>query len=59
MKIKKNDYPTINEDSLKIIGEKTDKEFIDNYDAINLDKVKEIPKDYKREMGVPISFIQK
>jgi hypothetical protein len=31
----------------------------DNYDAINLDKVKEIPKDYKGEMGVPISFIQK
>lgn len=25
----------LNEDSLKIIGEKTDKEFIDNYDAIN------------------------
>lgn len=25
----------LNEDSLKIIGEKTDKEFIDNYNAIN------------------------
>ena len=29
----------------------------DNYDAINVDKVAEIPKDYKGTMGVPISFI--
>jgi hypothetical protein len=31
----------------------------DNYDAINLDKVKDMPKDYAEKMGVPISFIQK
>lgn len=31
----------------------------DNYDAINVDKVKDIPKDYKGVMGVPISFLDK
>ena len=31
----------------------------DNYDAINVDKVKEIPKDYNGVMGVPISFLDK
>jgi hypothetical protein len=31
----------------------------DNYDAINVDKVKEIPKDYDGVMGVPISFFTK
>ena len=31
----------------------------DNYDAINVDKVKEIPMDYKGVMGVPITFIDK
>ena len=29
----------------------------DNYDAINVDKVAEIPKDYKGVVGVPITFI--
>lgn len=29
----------------------------DNYDAINVDKVNEIPKDYYEAMGVPITFI--
>lgn len=29
----------------------------DNYDAINVDKVAEIPKNYKGAMGVPITFI--
>jgi len=29
----------------------------DNYDAINVDKVAEIPKDYKGVIGVPITFI--
>lgn len=29
----------------------------DNYDAINVDKVAEIPKDYSGTMGVPITFI--
>ena len=31
----------------------------DNYDAINIDKVVDIPVDYDGEMGVPISFIDK
>ena len=31
----------------------------DNYDAINVDKTKEIPRDYYRAMGVPISFLDK
>ena len=31
----------------------------DNYEAINVDKVVDIPKDYKEVMGVPITFIDK
>lgn len=31
----------------------------DNYDAINVDKVSEIPMDYDRVMGVPITFLDK
>lgn len=31
----------------------------DNYDAINVDKVSEIPVDYDGVMGVPISFLDK
>ncbi len=31
----------------------------DNYDAINIDKTKEIPVDYDGEMGVPITFLLK
>jgi hypothetical protein len=31
----------------------------DNYDAINVDKTKDIPIDYEEEMGVPITFIEK
>ncbi len=29
----------------------------DNYDAINVDKVADIPKDYSEKMGVPITFL--
>lgn len=29
----------------------------DNYDAINVDKVKYIPEDYDGIMGVPITFL--
>jgi len=29
----------------------------DNYDAINVDKVKDIPKEYYEPMGVPITFM--
>ena len=31
----------------------------DNYDAINVDKVKDIPEDYDGVMGVPITFLDK
>lgn len=31
----------------------------DNYDAINVDKVAEIPKDYYEAIGVPITFLDK
>ncbi len=31
----------------------------DNYDAINVNKTVEIPRDYDGEMGVPISFLDK
>jgi hypothetical protein len=31
----------------------------DNYDAINIDKVKDIPMDYDGVMGVPITFLDK
>ena len=31
----------------------------DNYDAINVDKTKDIPFDYKGYMGVPITFLDK
>ncbi|WP_018676226.1 adenine-specific methyltransferase EcoRI family protein [Riemerella columbina] len=31
----------------------------DNYDAININKVAEIPMDYKGIMGVPITFLDK
>lgn len=31
----------------------------DNYNAINVDKVKEIPMDYDGVMGVPITFLDK
>ena len=31
----------------------------DNYDAIEVSKVSEIPMDYKRVMGVPITFLDK
>jgi len=31
----------------------------DNYNAINIDKVSDIPKDYNGVMGVPITFLDK
>jgi len=31
----------------------------DNYDAINVNKTNDIPKDYKGAMGVPITFLDK
>lgn len=37
----------------------TDYPKYDNYDAINVDKVKDIPVDYDGVMGVPITFLDK
>jgi hypothetical protein len=31
----------------------------DNYDAINVDKTKDIPMDYAGNIGVPITFLDK
>lgn len=31
----------------------------DNYDAININKVSDIPMDYEKKMGVPITFLNK
>jgi hypothetical protein len=31
----------------------------DNYDAINVDKTKDIPENYDGAMGVPITFLDK
>lgn len=30
-----------------------------NYDAINVNRVKDIPKDYYGEMGVPVTYLSK
>ncbi len=30
----------------------------DYYDAINVDRVKDIPKDYTQKMGVPVSYLE-
>ena len=40
-------------------GNEKDYPEYDNYDAINLDKVKDIPVDYMETMGVPITFLGK
>lgn len=37
----------------------TDYPKYDNYDAINVDKVKDIPADYMKVIGVPITFLDK
>lgn len=37
----------------------TDYPKYDNYDAINVDKVKDIPINYDGVMGVPLTFIDK
>jgi len=36
-----------------------DYQYFDNYEAINIDKVTDIPLDYKGIMGVPITFVDK
>lgn len=38
---------------------KTEYSKYDNYDVINVDTAKDVPKDYDGVMGVPITFINK
>ena len=54
------DYLERHEDLL-LFKEFTPEEYptYDNYDAINVDVTKHIPKDYKGAMGVPITFLDK
>lgn len=40
-------------------GHEEDYPHYDNYDAINVDKVADIPEDYMGVMGVPITFMDK
>ena len=40
-------------------GNETEYPFYDNYNAINVNKTKDIPLDYKGVMGVPITFLHK
>lgn len=52
--VRKNDY-------LELTKEYNESEYpkYDNYDAINVDKTKDIPKDYYGVVGVPITFLDK
>lgn len=54
------DYKERHED-LILYKKYTPEEFptYDNYDAININKTKDIPMDYKGVMGVPITFLDK
>ncbi|WGF94013.1 adenine-specific methyltransferase EcoRI family protein [Aequorivita marisscotiae] len=54
------DYKERHED-LILYKNYTTEEFptYDNYDAINVNKTKDIPMDYKGVMGVPITFLDK
>jgi hypothetical protein len=56
------DYKERYEDLLltrKYKGFEADYPKYDNYDAINIDKTKDIPMDYEGYMGVPITFLDK
>ncbi len=54
------DYKERHED-LTLYKKYTPEEYpkYDNYDAINVDKTKDIPEDYSGIMGVPITFLDK
>ena len=45
-------------DIIKFVTKKPFEKY-ENYDAIEIPKVKQIPSDYKGIMGVPISFLSK
>jgi len=46
---------------LPLYAKQSEKNYLkyDNYDAINVDKVADIPYDYDGAIGVPITFIDK
>ena len=48
-------------ENLDLYKKYSPKEYLkyDNYDAINVDKTKDIPEDYDGVMGVPITFMDK
>ena len=52
--VRENDY-------LELTKEYNESEYpkYDNYDAINVNKTKDIPKDYYGVMGVPVTFLDK
>ena len=52
--VRENDY-------LELTKDYNESEYpkYDNYDAINVDKTKDIPKDYYGVIGVPITFLDK
>lgn len=43
----------------KYVGNEKSYPFFDNYNAINVNKTKDIPFDYTGEMGVPLTFLHK
>lgn len=43
----------------KYFGNESEYPKYDNFDAINVNKTKDIPSDYKGVMGVPITFLHK
>jgi hypothetical protein len=43
----------------KYVGSESEYPTYDNYDAINVDKTKDIPMDYQGFIGVPITFLDK
>ena len=54
------DYPKRHED-IRLYRKYSEDEYptYDNYDAINVDRYKDIPKDWGGAMGVPITFLDK
>lgn len=56
------DTPKRNEELIlykSFVGNEEEYPFYDNYEAINVNKTKDIPMDFKGVMGVPITFLDK
>lgn len=52
------DKPLILNPDKKYYGNEDKYPHYDNYDAINVDKIADIPSDYEGVMGVPVTFIE-